>query len=137
MRGWIIRELGPGSTEPTASTVGTAFFQTGDFKLEMNAEYRFNLFWVVKGAVFLDAGNIWALGQDERKGANFNFDEIAVNTGFGIRVDASIFLLRFDVGLQIRNPYPDDITGRHWLIRTPSDFKREYLNPNLAIGYPF
>ena len=84
--------------------------------------------------------SVWALGEDEREGANFNFNEIAVNTGLGLRIDASIFLLRFDFGLQLRNPFPDETTGRYWLIRSPRDiFNRdlELWNPNLAIGYPF
>jgi len=136
MRGWIIRELGPGSAPTSSSTVGTAFFQTGDLKLEMNAEYRFNIFWVFKGAIFLDAGNVWAIGPDERKGANFNLNEIAVSGGLGLRMDASIFLLRLDFGYKLREPIPDG-TGRYWRVRTPSDFKWKDWNPNLAIGYPF
>ena len=27
-------------------------------------EYRFNIFWVVNGALFLDAGNIWTFRRD-------------------------------------------------------------------------
>ena len=138
MRGWIIRELGPGSyTDTISNNVGTAFFQTGDLKLEFNAEYRFDIFWVIKGAVFLDVGNVWALRQDERDGANFDIGEFGVNSGFGLRIDASIFLLRFDLGLQLRSPSPNE-TGRYWLVRTPSDLKKKELrNLNLAIGYPF
>ena len=137
MRGWRIRELGPGGNEDNIGTNTNIFFQTGDLQLEMNAEFRFDIFWVFKGALFLDVGNVWALGQDERLNANFAFDDIAINTGAGLRIDASIFLLRLDFGLRLRSPFPDN-TGRQWLIRTPTNLvNKEFWNPNLAIGYPF
>ena len=139
MRGWIIRELGPGSFVEDLPEDNNFFYQTGDLKLEFNAEFRFDLFWVFKGAVFLDVGNVWALGTDDRTGANFDLNEFAVNSGIGLRIDASIFLLRFDIGMPLRNPYIDDTLGRHWLVRTPTEWwaSREFWNPNLAIGYPF
>jgi outer membrane protein assembly factor BamA len=62
--------------------------QTADIKLEANIEYRFQLFWLLEGALFVDAGNIWSItSNDERVGALFEMDkfykDIAVGTGFG------------------------------------------------------
>ena len=57
IRAWQVRSLGPGSYKP--DTTATFLNQTADIKLEANAEYRFKLFWILEGAVFLDAGNIW------------------------------------------------------------------------------
>ena len=144
MRGWRIRELGPGSfQDPTLQDTSiqntNVFYQTGDLKLEMNAEWRFDLIWVFKGAFFLDVGNVWALNQDDRKGANFDINELAVNIGTGLRMDFSVFLLRLDFGLPLKNPFPNE-TGRYWVIRTPADIrdiKFKDINSNLAIGYPF
>ena len=139
MRGWRIRELGPGAFQDpdTIANATNTFFQTGDIKLEMNAEYRFPILWYFKGAVFLDVGNVFALQGDGRDDADFGINKFAVNTGLGLRIDFSVFLLRFDFGLKLRNPFPDE-TGRYWIIRSPSDLiKGENINPNLAIGFPF
>jgi outer membrane protein assembly factor BamA len=64
IRAWQVRSLGPGSFDESAliDSVGRRFpNSTADIKLEANIEYRFNLFWLMEGALFLDAGNIWAI----------------------------------------------------------------------------
>ncbi len=135
IRAFIARSLGPGAyhTESSSDIID----QTGDVKLEGNAEYRFSLSEVVKGALFLEAGNVWLLNKDEnRPDAEFNFDtftsQLAVGTGFGLRFDFSFFILRFDVGLPLRNAYATD--GRYWLPSVKDVFKGFLFN--LAIGYP-
>src|SRR5690606_23885904 len=107
---WGARGLGPGSyldplTENSENRL--LFYQTGDFKMEFNAEYRFDMFkiWslVTEGAVFLDFGNVWTIEADERLGGQLqwrpkkaadgtqigdNFlKEFAIGTGFGLRFD--------------------------------------------------
>ena len=58
VRGWSVRELGPGRF--TGGDGRIDFInQTGDIKLDLNAEYRTYLFWKLHGAFFVDAGNIW------------------------------------------------------------------------------
>jgi outer membrane protein assembly factor BamA len=37
--------------------------QSGDLKLEFSTEYRAKIYDIVKGALFVDAGNIWLLRQ--------------------------------------------------------------------------
>lgn len=143
MRGWRLRELGPGSyVDPDADVSTTNYYQTGDFKIEANLEYRFHIAWYLKGAVFIDAGNIWSLNKnDEREGAGITrafdlLDEMAVNAGLGFRLDVDYFILRFDLGYKWRNPYPDE-NGNHNLIRSRRDLALNKFLGSLSVGYPF
>jgi len=138
LRAWAPRGLGPGAYEDTLavrSDNNTRLYQTGNFKLELNLEYRFKLFWLFNGAFFLDAGNVWTLRRDpNRCGSQFLFSErtytcveqetgesirytnppfykqIAVGGGFGLRMDFSYFILRLDMGVKLRHaaPFPDN-----------------------------
>lgn len=137
VRGWQVRSLGPGSYTPTDSTF---FNVTADIKLEFNAEYRFNLFWVLEGAVFLDAGNIWTYYEDDdRPGAKFDvkrfYEDIAVATGFGLRFDLDFVILRADLGIKMRDPQLPG--GPKWILQRRSPELRNDFNLNISIGYPF
>lgn len=146
MRGWRLRELGPGSyQDPDVDEFTTNFYQTGDFKFEANLEYRFHILWYLKGAVFLDAGNIWSLNpNDEREGAGIGttsdlWKEMAINGGLGFRLDVEYFILRFDLGYKLRNPFPDE-NGNHWLVRWNSlqkDLALDKFRGSISVGYPF
>ncbi len=146
IRGWNIRELGPGSLNlSNAVSNTTAYFAAGDIKIEANLEYRFDIIWRLKGALFLDAGNIWTLPDktQENTGAFFSktfYNELAVGSGFGIRLDLTYFLFRFDVGFKLRNPYPDE-TGNHWIYteKYPVSVNHLFKNSTLhiALDYPF
>ncbi len=138
IRAWRVRSLGPGSFhEPSDRSFPN---RTADIKLEANIEYRFNMFWLLKGAFFLDAGNIWAIDHnDKRDGARFALDrfhdEIAVGTGVGFRFDFSFFIFRVDMGLKLRDPA--EIQGQRWI---PLNRRFNYNNDvhfNIGIGYPF
>jgi len=137
IRAWQVKNLGPGSyQDPEKSTYPN---QTGDVKLEANMEYRFKLFWKMEAALFLDVGNIWSLSsEDDREGAGFEFTrfykELAVGTGVGARAVFSFFIVRIDLGVPLRNPYP--IGGSAWLPGN-SGISGKDLTFNLAIGYPF
>ena len=118
--------------------------QRGDIKLEGNIEYRFDIVKIIKGAVFLDAGNIWLIKEDSlRPGGQFNktrfLKEIAVGTGFGVRFDFNFFVLRFDLAFPLRKPYRDE--NDRWVIDeidlSSRTWRRENLILNIAIGYPF
>ncbi|MBX2815932.1 MAG: outer membrane protein assembly factor [Saprospiraceae bacterium] len=140
IRAWKIRELGPGShlDQTITRQDNLPFFQAADLKLLLNAEYRFDVFWRLEGAVFLDAGNIWSLSQDERDGGRFGSDflsQMAVGSGFGIRFDADYFRIVLDVGVKVRNPYEDE-QGRHAALGVGLPFN-EVTNLNFAINYPF
>jgi outer membrane protein insertion porin family len=150
IRGWRIRTLGPGSYIDTSKSKNIVD-RTGDIKLELNAEYRFDIVKVfsgaakMNGALFADAGNIWlAKKSDGFPGAEFNFNklgsDIAASVGAGVRFDISGFLvIRFDVGMPIKRP--DYIGDGGWLfdkiaLSDPA-WKKDNLILNIAIGYPF
>ena len=138
LRAWNVRALGPGSYTPNEDFRGYPNL-TADFKFEANWEYRFDMFWMLEGAFFADAGNIWSLNRgDERKGALLKPDEflneIAVGTGFGLRFDLSFSVLRLDLGVKLRDPAFEK--GNRWLPGN-RQIRRETISWNIAIGYPF
>jgi outer membrane protein assembly factor BamA len=145
IRAWRIRELGPGGYIEVDPDTGNPvqpeqpFFQAADFRFEFNGEFRFPLFWWVKGAVFVDGGNVWTLRSDpQRPGAQLSWNSyknIAIGTGFGLRFDFDYFVFRFDWGLKVRRPYRTPTTG-HWVDWTGASWK-DISNFNLAVGYPF
>lgn len=134
IRAWQSRTLGPGSYVSGDNYPNSV----GDFKLEANVEYRFKLFWLLEGALFLDAGNIWNINKYEnRKGSMLSRDfykQIAVGTGAGLRVDANFFLLRFDWGIKLRDP-AKPAKERFVLLDNGRWLKHTVFN--IAIGYPF
>lgn len=134
IRAWQARTLGPGSYVAPDRYPNSV----GDFKLEANAEYRFKLFWMLEGALFLDAGNIWNINKyEDREGTMLGsgfYKQIAVGTGVGLRLDANFFLLRFDLGIKMRDPVQPE-NRRFVLFNEHGGFKRSVFN--IAIGYPF
>ena len=139
MRAWDQKELGPGSFENIDTTAGQIFFQQGDIKLEFNAEYRFDIAWLLEGALFIDMGNVWTLEFDEqRPGSKFTscfYKQLAIGAGWGARWDFTYFNLRFDFGYRIRNPFPDE-TGKYFY--TWKEIKdQKFGNFQVAVNYPF
>jgi outer membrane protein assembly factor BamA len=143
IRAFRARTLGPGSFDPRTIPKGTLLDQSGDIKLELNAEYRANLYKFLNVAAFVDAGNIWLLHDDiDRPGAKFSKDflsEIAVGAGVGLRLDFSILILRLDLAMPLRVPYYEK--GDRWAFDRIDfgnpDWRKDNLVLNIAIGYPF
>lgn len=143
VRAFRARTLGPGSFDPRTIPEGFYFDQSGDVKLELNAEYRANLYKFLNVAVFADAGNIWLINDDpQRPGAKFSkefLSEIAVGAGVGLRLDFSILILRLDLAMPLRVPYYE--RGDRWTFDKinfgDSNWRRDNLILNIAIGYPF
>lgn len=138
VRGWSVRELGPGSFLGNDGKIDF-INQTGDLKLDMNIEYRTHLFWKFDGAVFVDAGNIWTLRDyQDQPGGQFRFDtfwrQIAVSYGLGIRLNFNYFILRLDGGMKAIHPAYED-SRRHYPIIHPN-FKRDF-SFHFAVGLPF
>ncbi len=136
IRAWPVRSLGPGTYRASPKNYPN---QTADIKLEGNAEYRFKLTSFLEGALFLDAGNIWAINEkDNREGALFNFNtfykQIALGTGVGLRIDFSYFIFRLDLGMKLRDPSQPKNSG--WIIGD-HPYSSNDFNLNFAIGYPF
>lgn len=136
VRGWSVRELGPGSMAVTDSTLFA--LRSGDIRLDLNMEYRTKLFWKFELAAYIDAGNVWTRNApEEHKDGNFDFSrfykEIAVSYGLGLRLDFDFFLLRLDTGFKAYDP---QMTGsRKWAITHPN-FKGNFAW-HFAVGYPF
>ena len=138
VRGWSVRELGPGKFKGTDGRIDF-INQTGDVKLDLNAEYRTSLFWKFQGAVFIDAGNIWTLrNYEDQPGGQFKFSEfykqIAAAYGLGLRLNFDYFILRFDMGMKAINPAYDS-QKEHWAIIHPK-LSRDF-DFHFAVGLPF
>ncbi|MBO7120318.1 MAG: BamA/TamA family outer membrane protein [Bacteroidaceae bacterium] len=138
VRGWSVRELGPGRFQGTDGRIDF-INQTGDIKLDLNAEYRTHLFWKFDAAAFIDAGNIWTIREyKEQPGGQFQFDEfwkqIAVSYGLGLRLNFNFFILRFDAGMKAVNPAYTD-SHRHFPFTHPK-MKRDFTF-HFAVGMPF
>ncbi len=138
VRGWAVRTLGPGGY-PGGDGDNTADFlnQCGDINLLLSLEYRAKLFWLLEGALFVDAGNIWTIRSYENQPYGvFKFDkfwqQMAMAYGAGLRMDFTYFIFRIDLGLKLHNPAEGQLK---WPI-TKMSWKRDatFL---FAVGYPF
>ena len=148
LRAFRARSVGPGISQP--ENIGKDNFfadQTGDYKFEVNGEYRNRLvnfgMGVLNWAAFIDAGNIWTQHNDPNKpGAVLTKDfltQLAVGGGLGLRFDFDYIVIRTDLATPFRIPYYPK--GQRWVFKD-IDFKsREWRSNNLifnlAIGYPF
>lgn len=135
VRAFDVRGLGPGSYNPPDTGRLSFFDQSGDIRLELNTEYRFPIAEPLRGAVFVDAGNIWLWNDNSAlPGGAFSSDwlnQMAIGAGFGFRIDVDILVIRLDLGHPLRYPYEKD--GGHW-VGQPSFGEIVW---NFAIGYPF
>ncbi len=136
VRGWGVRTLGPGAYD-AKNSVTDFINQCGDIRLDLSVEYRAKLFWVLEGALFIDAGNIWTIRDYETQpGGVFRFDsfykQIAAAYGAGIRMDFTYFLLRFDLGFKAYNPA---MNQERWPLLHPK-WSRD-ANFHFSVGYPF
>jgi outer membrane protein insertion porin family len=142
MRAWQFRSLGPGSL---ALDSGSTDFRTGDMQFESNIEYRFNILKkTLRGAIFADVGNVWLYNSDEAyPNANFDFKslgkQLALDVGWGIRLDFGLFIIRIDRGYKIIDPnriegdrFINEFSGGGW-----SKWRKRYGGTQFGIGYPF
>tara|TARA_B110000285_G_C15140597_1_gene630522 strand:+ start:51 stop:2660 length:2610 start_codon:yes stop_codon:yes gene_type:complete len=154
-RGWRARALGPGSYKYYLDETKTAT-QIGDLRIGSSGEFRFAFNSLFKGAIFVDAGNIWTIYEDpNRIGGQFTenwYKEIAIAGGFGLRMDLEYFIIRLDIGVPMRNPALPE--GAQWIFQSRAlyeaeglatfgpDYKTKMPNPfvpafHFGIGYPF
>lgn len=143
IRAFRYNSLGPGNYQQNTDSKGILQLG-GDVKLEMNVEYRFPIFGYLKGAFFTDAGNVWLLKSNPANignpfSVNHFINDIAIGAGFGLRLDVSFFILRFDLAIPLRKPWLDQ--NNRWVINQinvgNSTWRNENLFFNVAIGYPF
>lgn len=136
VRGWGVRTLGPGCYD-SRNNVTDFINQCGDIRLDLSLEYRMKLFWVLEGALFADAGNIWTIHNYENQpGGMFHFDtfwrQIAMAYGAGLRLDFEYFLVRLDLGMKAYNPAMDQ---QRWPIIHPRWHRDATVH--FSVGYPF
>lgn len=130
IRAWQTYELGPGSRNTGLE------YNIGSFKFLSSIEYRFDVFSKLKGALFVDAGNIWDISgssfvDEDSKFTGFeSLKDIAVGSGFGARVDFSFLILRLDVGFKTYEPYLDN---SKWF----KNYNFANAVYNIGINYPF
>jgi len=168
MRAWLPRTLGPGNfnraayygTGPGADSLRTRvkyLDQFGEVKIISNLEYRYkildNFFGSkLKGAVFVDAGNIWRLYAQPNGPAGlppndqFKFNNIlqstAMDIGTGLRFDLAFFVFRLDAAFKFKDP---QFSGSNqWVLVNHIDelfqtgpFKRNYAATNSGDTYSF
>lgn len=139
LRAFAPRSIGPG----TYRTESGILDQTSEIKIEYNLEYRFTIAGALKGATFIDIGNIWAFYEDadrpgvdpnenSREGIKFEWgdfmSEMAIGTGFGFRYDLDYFVIRLDLGYPLRRP---DLAEYY------SNQENEDYNPSKANDWVF
>ncbi len=129
-RAWKAYKLGPGVGENPNE------FNEANFKIAFNLEYRYSIFGPLKGAFFIDAGNIWNLFDDitdpKQSFDGFNdLSEIAIGTGFGLRYDFNYFVFRLDSAFKTYDP--SQIKADRW--GKQISLKRTVFN--IGINYPF
>ncbi len=137
VRAFTVRAIGPGRYH--TDEAGLSYLdQTGDVKFVANLEYRPRLFGNLYGAVFLDAGNVWALHSNDYRGGESVFKwrsivrDMAVGTGVGIRYDLDFFVIRVDWGIGLHIPYDTGKSGFFNIQRL-----KDCQSLHLAVGYPF
>ena len=129
-RGWRPYSLGPGRSSAIND------FNEANLKLALNLEYRFPIAGNVKGALFVDAGNIWNVFDNvDDPDLTFNglssLKDIALGSGFGIRYDFTYFVLRGDLGFKTYNPAEE--MSKRWF--RDYNFGNSLLQ--IGINYPF
>ena len=136
VRAFNVRGVGPGKFVP-ANTKYSYIDQTGDIKLVCNLEYRPRIWGDLYGALFLDAGNVWTMHDEENSpGGRFKlqsiFSQMALGTGVGLRYDVGMFVVRVDWGVGLHLPYD---TGKSGFYNITSFKSGQSIH--LAVGYPF
>ena len=167
MRGWPIRGIGRGGQSLTTNNGQSRIFndRTGDIQLEFNFEHRHKIativkdFLYLKGAFFVDAGNIWNYNESYDVNGNSNNTQfllknlgkqIGVSAGYGLRFDATYLVVRTDFGFRFKRPETSEI---NYGIKVPDlsfddifqkilsknyrEWRAQNFNFSIGINYPF
>ena len=140
IRAWRLGSIGPGGFYDANISNSSFPAQAGEFKFEINSEIRFPIYSYLKGAIFLDAGNVWNLTKDEASPkaeiSKYWYTQMAIGTGIGFRLDVDYFLIRLDIGYKLRYPYPAFPDNGYW-IPINTWIANDQVNWNFGIGLPF
>ena len=129
-RAWQAYKLGPGSSS------GVNEFNEANFKVALNLEYRYPIIGAIKGAFFIDAGNIWNINNnvpdlEQSLNSLLDLNQLAVGTGFGIRYDFDYFVFRLDTAFKTFDP--SLAKNERW----GSQVALKKAIFNVGINYPF
>ncbi len=164
MRGWPVRGIGRGGQKLAPFSRSVFNDRTGDMQLEFNGEFRYNIARLIpnlltlKGALFVDAGNVWNL-KDSRPGGitdstQFKFKnvykEFGLSAGTGLRLDFNYLVLRLDLGFRFKRPETSYINSgwkappigfddaiQKIFSRNYREWRYENFNFTVGINYPF
>ncbi|PCJ81421.1 MAG: hypothetical protein COA49_04815 [Bacteroidetes bacterium] len=132
VRGWPVRELGPGLYSETDPIQGV-LRGVGDIRLDASAEFRIKWSPFATVAMFADLGNVWLHKTSLSNYVSLiesGWESVAVSTGVGLRLDFDFFLVRFDYAVRLHDP--TRIKGQRWMIeKMPSGAF------HLGLGHPF
>jgi outer membrane protein insertion porin family len=165
MRGWPIRGIGRGSQKLIPFVAGQSAFndRTGDMQIEGNIEFRHDITpifsWLkLKGALFVDAGNVWNLNSSKPSGVidetqiQFKnlYKELGLSAGYGFRFDASLVTIRADFGFRFKRPETSDVNNgwkapdvsfddifQKLISKNYRQWRYENFNFSFGINYPF
>lgn len=136
VRGWSVRELGPGRYASRGSNYNY-FNQCGDIRIDASIELRTRLVGGLESALFLDAGNVWTIKDYENQvGGTFTADfykQIATSWGVGVRYLTDFMIFRIDWGFKVFDPSFN--ADEHWAL--PHPFRGKHNTLHFAVGYPF
>jgi outer membrane protein assembly factor BamA len=140
IRAFLPYRLGPGNN-PRASEL----FNTAPIKLLSSVEYRFPIQNSFRGALFLDAGNIFYENLRMPNGGRVADDlpefvlrwetflsAMALGGGVGLRYDFGFFVVRLDAAYPLYDP--SQAANDRWV---SSGFRFSRIVWNVALGYPF
>ncbi len=166
IRAWQPRRLGPGSyaqyklkedlegnTVVATDSNGQPQVnydreQPGDILIELSAEFRRSFIGIIDYAFFIDAGNTWLWRSKtienspdpQNDDGVFHFDQfyqqLAVGTGLGLRLDFSFLVFRVDAAYKVFDPAR--ARGERFVLdELRFNNLWDKVNFNFGIGYPF
>src|SRR6185295_402763 len=108
VRGYFENEIGS-RLEPDTSGTIVRVNEGGEVLLQGSIEARFPLVWILTGAVFMDAGNVWEHPTDITlrrvftiAGPGAGYSDMRYSVGAGIRIGTPVGPVRFDYGWKLR-----------------------------------
>ena len=103
VRGYFENEIGFRASPPDSG------FRGGEVLLLGSVEARFPLVWILSGAVFMDAGNVWERPEDITlkriftvTGPGAGYSDMRWSVGAGVRIATPVGPVRFDYGWKLR-----------------------------------